>query len=612
MPILTTRNQYYGPFTRLIEEAKATIEEMYNEPIRNDDHDLVKVQKAMYRACLNESAISNVALDTILQVLKEVGGWPVVEGNAWDGSKFDWLNATYKLRELGYFYSSFLELDLVEDPKDRKRYIFRVSIPEVRDIYSMWFDSDEKGGFMADVVRVFGAQVPYDVRHMGAMHQFLEDLQWHRKEMLQNGNTMYRDSIGEFQRKETTIDWHNFISTIAGPYVKITKNDFVLFPSKRDVDAWLGLLMRTPKVTLANYMMWRVVEEAFPYLTEELRKGRVKPRLMVGLNGYSETRSEFCINQIGNNFSPNPIEVMYVRKYLSKGKRNEIEKLVDSMMIELLEIVRNLEWMSSDDKRSTIDRIMDVNIVVGAFGNYFDDEIFQNMKFDLDQQVNFLKMVAQARKMNLDRMYSLEDKSADKIRPEWENVLVVTLEYYEDSNEIYIPASIAQSPIFNENRPNYLNYANMGIALKYFFLRILGSLYQWSDQTEEAFDKKRECLIYEAKAENTTIPNRMVDGLLAHNLALKVSYTAYKKWAENTEEGRLSVTEFTPEELFWLSSGYLYCQYTTPFFINHLDDKTAEGFIFTVKEVINNNPILKEDFHCSELQVNSKNKCKIF
>ena len=51
-----------------------------------------------------------------MEVLKELGGWPVLEGSKWNGDGFKWYEQMYRHREIGfsvdYFYDFSVSTDL--------------------------------------------------------------------------------------------------------------------------------------------------------------------------------------------------------------------------------------------------------------------------------------------------------------------------------------------------------------------------------------------------------------------------------------------------------------------------------------------------------------------
>ena len=42
--------------------------------------------------------IEEVGLDPLKTMLKQMGGWPVLEGNTWDETKFNWIDTVYTFR----------------------------------------------------------------------------------------------------------------------------------------------------------------------------------------------------------------------------------------------------------------------------------------------------------------------------------------------------------------------------------------------------------------------------------------------------------------------------------------------------------------------------------
>lgn len=111
-----------------MEQTEKDILDLYNEPIKQNEHALIKSAKKLFKACMNTQAIEEDGLKTIKEVFKAVGGgWPLVEGANWDETKFDWVQASYKLRELGYPFAVFLDVQVNGDPRDKTNTLLEVS-----------------------------------------------------------------------------------------------------------------------------------------------------------------------------------------------------------------------------------------------------------------------------------------------------------------------------------------------------------------------------------------------------------------------------------------------------------------------------------------------------
>lgn len=62
----------------------------------------------------------------IRDVLKTLRGWPVLLGNSWNESSFDWKETVYKLSSLGYTLNYFIRLDVEADHKNSS--LFRITV----------------------------------------------------------------------------------------------------------------------------------------------------------------------------------------------------------------------------------------------------------------------------------------------------------------------------------------------------------------------------------------------------------------------------------------------------------------------------------------------------
>lgn len=61
------------------------------------------------------------------EVLKMLGGWPVVDGDAWDPSAFTWIESVYRFREHGYSVDYFIDFSVTTDVKNSTYRVIDVS-----------------------------------------------------------------------------------------------------------------------------------------------------------------------------------------------------------------------------------------------------------------------------------------------------------------------------------------------------------------------------------------------------------------------------------------------------------------------------------------------------
>lgn len=82
----------------LVQEQLRTI---INEPVRPDESKPFRLAKHFNSACLNKTIIEERGIKPLADILETFGGWPVVKGDSWSDSLFDWVEVLKKFRFMG-------------------------------------------------------------------------------------------------------------------------------------------------------------------------------------------------------------------------------------------------------------------------------------------------------------------------------------------------------------------------------------------------------------------------------------------------------------------------------------------------------------------------------
>ena len=64
----------------------------------------------------------------LTEILKAIGGWPVVEGKNWSKDNFNWLDTLIKFRENGFNHDILMDLSVVPDFRDNIKHVIDVNI----------------------------------------------------------------------------------------------------------------------------------------------------------------------------------------------------------------------------------------------------------------------------------------------------------------------------------------------------------------------------------------------------------------------------------------------------------------------------------------------------
>ncbi|XP_044005621.1 neprilysin-2-like [Aphidius gifuensis] len=65
--------------------------------IKSNEPRAFKLAKNFYKLCMNTTAIEEQGLDSLYSYIEQFGGWPVLKGNNWNESSFDWKGMNYKI-----------------------------------------------------------------------------------------------------------------------------------------------------------------------------------------------------------------------------------------------------------------------------------------------------------------------------------------------------------------------------------------------------------------------------------------------------------------------------------------------------------------------------------
>lgn len=100
---------------------------LYTDEIKDSEHKMVKIAKRLFQKCMNVNDIERDGITGIKDVIDKVGGWPVLENRDSIGrNKFDWVQATHKLKELGYPFSAFLDVDVAREKENKEKFYLKV------------------------------------------------------------------------------------------------------------------------------------------------------------------------------------------------------------------------------------------------------------------------------------------------------------------------------------------------------------------------------------------------------------------------------------------------------------------------------------------------------
>ena len=76
-----------------------------------------QMAKSVYQSCMNKELIEKKGLEPVKNILKKLGGWPLLEGIEWKDEGFKWYEQMYNHREHGFSVDYIIDFSVSTDLK---------------------------------------------------------------------------------------------------------------------------------------------------------------------------------------------------------------------------------------------------------------------------------------------------------------------------------------------------------------------------------------------------------------------------------------------------------------------------------------------------------------
>lgn len=429
-------------------------------------------------------------------------------------------------------------------------------------------------------------------------------------------------------------NWLTFFNSILPAESQLLSSDTVIVAALPFFEKLGDLLARTPKRVLANYVMWRQAVSSVNYLpTEFLDRQQEYVRLTTG-RATQDPRWLQCVETTLSYF-PHAFGALYVRKHFKEEAKAKVVELVTNIKKEFKEILKDIDWMDDDTKAAAdmkadkiteqmgfADELMDDAKIVEYY-NTFGATIVETQYYQSVYNWNIASSLRSNRRL---REPIDKDDWTSQVTPAIVNAFYSSLE-----NSIKFPAGILQGAFFNADRPQYMNYGGIGYVIGHEITHGFddqGSQYDadgnlrnwWADATRAAYLERAQCIIDQYGRFVEPLTGLNLNGIntqgenIADNGGIKQSYLAYVRWAKDHPEPRLPGLDFTPQQMFWVSAGQIWCSvYREEAMKSRVTTGVHSPGQFRVIGPMGNTKEFADDFQCaSGTTMNPTSKCAVW
>ncbi|XP_057330759.1 neprilysin-2-like [Microplitis mediator] len=602
-----------------------------------------RLAKTLYSSCMNKTYIEEQGYAPLMDILKKLGGWPVLEGDTWNDHESDWTTIVSNLRKLGYSLNTLLGFSINLDRANSSRRVIYLDDP-VLGLTRLYLVRGFKGHiieeyyrYMVDIAVILGA----DRRR--AEKELMDSLEFEMKlakislpGIFQRNATLLHNpmTVAELSNAYPSISWKKYFNRVLEPFYQFDDNDTVIVSSPLFMSNFEQLMKVTSKRIQTNYLIWRAIASTVEYLNDEIRKRQLEFNEV--LNGETDRgpRWKECVATV-TRMLPISIGAMYVRNYFNKDARENARDMILDIRDQFMKTLKTVDWMDEETRKHALDKVASMTIYIA-----YPDELLNDTKLDglyknlkLDENASYLGNILTS--FLFDREYTISELKKPVNKSDWVGFGHATMvDAYASllGNSIHFPAGIFQGNLFDKDRPKYLNYGGIGFIVGHEITHGFddqGSQYDkngnlvdwWDPSTKEKYLRKAQCIIdqydnYTIKEIGMNVVGFSTQGEnIADNGGIKQAYLAYRNWADHhKQEPKLPGLHYTPRQMFWISAANGWCAKLRPEFASHIiaSDSHVQGE-FRIIGSLSNRPEFAKDFNCAlGSNMNPIDKCSVW
>ncbi|XP_058970514.1 endothelin-converting enzyme homolog isoform X2 [Pocillopora verrucosa] len=598
------------------------------------------VQKAFlyYDSCTDQDAIEHAKGSPLLELIARYGSWNITNktwtSNSWNFAET--LVRIHKELKLSPLFTLQVKPDLVES----SRYVIMIDQTThtiTRDAYlanTSYHHQVRKAyqQLMSELINLIGGETKWAEHQLKEVFEFEQDLSKlsaTANERADRSKVYKLMTLKELQNKTgEPIDWLFYIKAMfQDTSYEIEQDEELAIFALDYLTNMSSLITNTPERVLANYMMWQVVVQLAPHLSEEYRRAFYNyHRVVMGSSGETDIWKK-CITEMSrlDNDIGDPLGVIFLDEKFDKKDKESVMAMIDDLRETFIANLDKLDWMDNKTRAYAREKASAIRHNIG-YPEYMKDkrklsERFKDLTMDNSSYFNnVISIRAFSMKTMLKDLRNAVDKERWMIHPHTVNAF-----YDRVTNKIIFPAGILQIPFYNRKFPRAISYGGIGIVVAHEITHGFDSngrkynkngdlVNWWSESSNEAFEKKSQCFIrqysnFEAYAKKLNGIQTLGENI-ADNGAIKQAFMAYKKWIEkNGEEPQLPALNYTNEQLFFVDCGSI----LRPVALKKIEQATHTLDHWRVVGEMSNSKDFAAAFNCpAQSRMNPVKKCSIW
>ena len=391
------------------------------------------------------------------------------------------------------------------------------------------------------------AAMVYDIeKKLAASHRTRVE----RRDVIANYNMM---AVSNLEKTQPNIGWDNFLKHLGA------QTDSIDVGQPAYYNKLNTLLKIIPITNWKLYLKANAINGYATNLSKPFVDAAFEFTKVISGQAVQKTRGEIMANAV-DNYLGEALGQLYVKKYFPEDAKKRMLDLVNNVQKAYAVRIDKLEWMSDNTKLKAKEKLAAMSKKIGYPDTWKD---YSNVQIAKD---TYFENIVSASAASYQRELAKLGKPVDK--SEWYTTPSTVTAYNNPSaNEIVFPAGILQSPYFDNDADDALNYGGIGMVIGHEITHTFddqgaqydkdGNVKNWWTEDDYTKFKSRIQQVIDLYSTFTVLDSLHVKGdmTVGENTAdiagIAVAYDAFKM----TQEGQDStkVGNFTPDQRFFLS-----------------------------------------------------------
>lgn len=391
------------------------------------------------------------------------------------------------------------------------------------------------------------AEVVYDIdQQIAVSHRTRVE----RRDVLANYNKM---ALKHLDKTQPNIGWSNLLQQMGaqadsidvaqpGYYVKLNE-----------------LLKSIPITNWKLYLKANILNNYASDLSKPFVDATFEYTKVISGQAVQKSRGEIIANSV-DSYLGEALGQLYVKKHFPEAAKTRMLELVNNIQKAYALRIDKLEWMSDSTKVKAKEKLSAMSKKIGYPDKWKD---YSNVHINKDTYFeNILSVNEALYQTKLAKLGKPVDKS------EWYTTPSTVTAYNNPSaNEIVFPAGILQSPYFDNDADDALNYGGIGMVIGHEITHTFddqgaqydkdGNVKNWWTNDDYAQFKQRIKQVIDQYDTFTVLDSLHVNGAMtvgentADIAGIAVAYDAFKMTKQGQDSTKID--GFTPDQRFFLS-----------------------------------------------------------